>query len=258
MKYRMRYASYPSLKNTVVLVTGGGAGIGASIVEHFIAQGSKVAFIDIASKESMVLVKMLADKYGNAPSFIQCDVTDNEALEDAIAEIHSSLGTVQVLVNNAGNDERHDFQDVSSDYWDQRMDVLVKHQFFSAKAVYKGMRQMGGGSIINFSSTTWLMGEGGYVCYTTAKAAIYGMTRSLARDFGPANIRVNTILPGWVMTERQLALWVTPESESEIEKNQALKKKLYPDDISRMVLFLAADDSAMTTGQSFVVDGGWV
>ena len=251
------YASYPSLMGRTVMITGGGSGIGASLVEHFVQQKANVAFVDIAEQPSQMLVDTLSDRYGNKPLFIPCDVTDTDALETTIDQIAEQLGTITVLVNNAGNDERHDFKSVSPQYWDQRMQVLVKHQFFAAKAVYDGMQAAGGGSIINFSSTTWLMGEGGYMCYTTAKAAIYGMTWSLARDFGPADIRVNAVLPGWIMTDRQLELWVTPEAEREIAEKQALKHKLYPADIARMVLFLAADDSAMTTGQGFVVDGGW-
>jgi NAD(P)-dependent dehydrogenase (short-subunit alcohol dehydrogenase family) len=252
-----RYANYPSLENRTVLITGGGSGIGASLVEHFVEQNARVAFVDIADEPSNALVAKLGARCATAPLFVQCDVTDPVALEAAIVKVADALGPITVLVNNAGNDDRHEFQSVTSEYWDQRMEVLVKHQFFAAKAVYEGMKTAGGGSIINFSSTTWLMGEGGYVCYTTAKAAIFGLTRSLARDFGPVDIRVNAVLPGWVMTERQLKLWITPGAEAEINEKQALKHKLYPADVARMVLFLAADDSAMTTGQSFVVDGGW-
>ena len=252
-----RFASYPSLRDRTVLVTGGGSGIGASLVEHFVAQQAKVAFVDIADDASNALVEDLARKYERAPLFVHCDVTQPADLERAIEYIAGPLGPITVLVNNAGNDDRHDFRSVSSAYWDERMALLVKHQFFASKLVYDAMRAAGGGSIINFSSTTWLMGEGGYVCYTTAKAAIYGMTRSLARDFGEASIRVNAVLPGWVMTERQIKLWITPEAEQQINENQAIKRKLLPADVARTVLFLAADDSEMTTGQSFVVDGGW-
>jgi len=253
----VQYASYPSLEDRTVLITGGGSGIGASLVGHFAEQNAKVAFLDIADEPSRVLAAELSARYRHAPLFVHCDVTEPATLESAISRVVDELGPIIVLVNNAGNDDRHDFRTVTSPYWDQRMEVLLKHQFFASKAVYEGMQAAGGGSIINFSSTTWLMGEGGYVCYTTAKAAIYGLTRSLARDFGPADIRVNAVLPGWVMTERQLELWITPEAEDEINEKQALKHKLYPADVARTVLFLAADDSAMTTGQSFVVDGGW-
>ena len=254
----MSFAIYPSLAGRTVLITGGGSGIGASLVEHFLKQDARVTFLDIDEDASRQLLESLRAKYGRAPLFVACDVTDNDRLQQSMEEVRQALGPVSVLVNNAGNDDRHNFEDVTPEYWDQRMAVLVKHQFFAAQAVYDDMKSAGGGSIINFSSTSWIMGEGGYVCYTTAKAAIYGLTRSLARDFGLADIRVNAVLPGWIMTERQLERWVTPEAELEIERNQALKHKLYPADIARMVLFLAADDSRMTTGQSFIVDGGWV
>lgn len=254
----MSFAIYPSLVGRTVLVTGGGAGIGASLVEHFLEQDARISFLDIDEDASRQLLESLSEKYRRAPLFVACDVTDIDRLQQSMEEARHALGPISVLVNNAGNDDRHNFEDVTPEYWDQRMAVLVKHQFFAAQAVYDDMKSTGGGSIINFSSTSWIMGEGGYVCYTTAKAAIYGLTRSLARDFGPADIRVNAVLPGWIMTERQLERWVTPEAELEIERNQALKHKLYPADIARMVLFLAADDSRMTTGQSFIVDGGWV
>ena len=163
-----------------------------------------------------------------------------------------------MLVNNAGNDERHAVESVTPQMWDERMAVNLKHQFFASQRVFEGMKRRGYGAIVNFSSTSWVMGEGGYVCYTTAKAAIVGLTRSLARDFGESKVRVNAVLPGWVMTERQIALWLDEEGERMLYERQALKHKLYPDDIARMVLFLAADDSRMITGQSFIVDGGWV
>lgn len=254
----MSFATYPSLAGRGVLISGGGSGIGASLVRHFVEQGANVAFVDIAEEASRALVGELNNEFSRAPWFFPCDMTDHDALVTAIERAKQHIGPIRVLVNNAGNDDRHNFRDVTPDYWDERMAVLIKHQFFAAQAVYEDMKASGGGSIINFSSTTWLMGEGGYVCYTTAKAGIYGMTRSLARDFGPADIRVNAVLPGWVLTPRQIELWITPEAEKEIEEKQALKHKLYPQDIARMVLFLAADDSRMTTGQSFVVDGGWV
>ena len=254
----MRFATYPSLAERGVLITGGGSGIGASLVEHFVEQGANVAFLDIAEESSRDLIGALGEKYGRTPAYIPCDVTDQASLLSSIAFAKQKVGAIRVLVNNAGNDDRHHFQDVTPTYWDERMAVLIKHQFFAAQAVYEDMKANGGGAIINFSSTTWLMGEGGYVGYTTAKAGIYGMTRSLARDYGPADIRVNAVLPGWVLTPRQIELWITPEAEQEIEQKQSLKHKLYPEDIARMVLFLAADDSRMTTGQSFVIDGGWL
>lgn len=252
------FATYPSLAERTVLITGGGSGIGACLVEHFMAQNAKVAFLDIEEATSSALMEDLAGLFNRTPMYLPCDVTDTARLRDAIKKIGATLGPITVLVNNAGNDERHDFQEVTPEYWDQRLQVNLKHQFFAAQCAYEGMKAAGGGAIVNFSSTTWVMGEGGYVCYTTAKAAIIGLTRSLARDFGAADIRVNAVLPGWVMTERQMKLWLTPEGEKEIEERQALKHKLFPEDIAHMVLFLAADDSRMTTGQSFIVDGGWV
>ena len=252
-----KFAKYPSLINIPVMITGGGSGIGASLVEHFVEQDSRVAFIDILEEQSAALVDDLGKRFSNPPLYVKCDLTDISELNNAIDRISSELGPLAVLVNNAGNDERHEFQDVTSSYWDQRMAVNLKHQFFTAKRVYEGMISRGGGSIINLSSTTWVMGEGGYVCYTTAKSAVIGLTRSIARDFGEGNIRANAILPGWVMTDRQIDLWLTAEGEQEINDRQALKHKLYPEDVRRMALFLASDDSQMITGQSFIVDGGW-
>lgn len=252
------YASYPSLVDRGVLVTGGGSGIGASLVAHFVAQGARVAFLDIAAKASRALAAELEGAHRHAPAYLECDITDTEALVASIDTAEQVLGGISVLVNNAGNDERHAVESVTPQMWDERMAVNLKHQFFASQRVFEGMKRRGHGAIVNMSSTTWVMGEGGYVCYTTAKAAIVGLTRSLARDFGESNVRVNAVLPGWVMTERQLALWLDEEGERMLYERQALKDKLYPDDIARMVLFLAADDSRMITGQSFIVDGGWV
>ena len=251
------FARYPDLENKSVMITGGASGIGASLVEHFVEQNAKVAFLDIAAEQAIALVDNLSSRYPNPPLFFKCDLTDITELKNSIANIFNKLGPLSVLVNNAGNDDRHEFQDVTPSYWDQRMAVNLKHQFFAAQAVYEGMQSVGGGSIINLSSTSWVMGEGGYVCYTTAKAAVIGFTRSIARDFGESNIRANAILPGWVMTDRQIDLWLTPEAEQQIFDSQALKRKLYPEDVSRMALFLASNDSQMITGQSFIVDGGW-
>ena len=258
MPTRSEYARYPSLAGRGVLVTGGASGIGASLVSHFVAQGARVAFLDIARQASRALVEELAGAHHRAPVYLECDVTDTKALAASVEAASAALGGISVLVNNAGNDQRHRFESVTPQMWDERMGVNLKHHFFAAQAVYEGMKQAGGGAIVNFSSTSWVMGEGGYVCYTTAKAAIVGLTRSLARDFGGAGIRVNAILPGWVMTERQVRLWLDEEGERQIYERQALKHKLYPDDVARMVLFLAAADSRMITGQSFIVDGGWV
>ena len=254
---KSNFARYPSLEDRSVLITGGASGIGASLVEHFVEQKAKVAFLDIAEEQSAALVDDLKSRYSNPPLFFRCDLTDIVELKNSIDNICSKIGPLSVLINNAGNDDRHEFQDVTPSYWDQRMAINLKHQFFAAQAVYEGMKSVGGGSIISLSSTSWVMGEGGYVCYTTAKAAIIGLIRSIARDFGEANIRANAILPGWVMTDRQVSLWVTPEAEQQIFDSQAIKQKLYPEDVGRMALFLGSDDSQMITGQSFIVDGGW-
>ena len=252
------YASYPSLVDRGVLVTGGGSGIGASLVSHFAAQGARVAFIDVAAQPSRALAARLEGVHRHSPLYLECDITDTDALAASIDSAERALGGISVLVNNAGNDERHAVESVTPRYWDERMAVNLRHQFFASQRVFEGMRRRGHGAIVNFSSTTWVMGEGGYVCYTTAKAAIVGLTRSLARDFGAAKVRVNAVLPGWVMTERQVALWLDEEGERMIDERQALKDKLQPEDVARMVLFLSADDSRMITGQSFIVDGGWV
>jgi len=252
------YAIYPSLKDRAVFVTGGGSGIGASIVEHFCAQGSKVAFVDIAREASEALVKAIAGKGLPAPLFIECNVTDIAALQKAIAEAKQKLGPIRVLVNNAAHDQRHPIDTVTPEYWDDRYAVNLKHQFFAAQAVYKDMAAAGGGAIVNLGSTSWVIGQGGMPCYTSAKSAVAGLTRALARDFGPLNIRVNCILPGWIMTERQITMWLTPEGEEELMKRQCLKRKLVPADIARTVLFFAAEDSGACTNQNYIVDGGWV
>lgn len=251
-------ATYPSLKDRVVFVTGGGSGIGAAIVEHFCAQGSKVAFVDIAAEPSAMLAEEIAAKGDPEPLFLPCDLRDIDQLRDRISQAAQQIGAIRVLVNNAAHDERHPLAEVTAEYWDDRMAVNLRHQFFAAQAVHKGMAVAGGGSIINMGSTTWLAGQGGMAGYSAAKSAIVGLTRSLARDLGPMNIRVNSILPGWIMTERQERLWLTPEGERELMTRQCLKRKLYPDDIARPVLFLASDDSAACTAQNYIVDGGWV
>jgi NAD(P)-dependent dehydrogenase (short-subunit alcohol dehydrogenase family) len=253
-----RYASYPSLEGRVVLVTGGGSGIGASVVEHLCAQRARVAFVDIAREPSEALVARVRASGGPAPVFIPCDLRDIAALRAAVAAARVDLGPIRVLVNNAAHDERHSIESVTPEYWDDRFAVNLRHQFFAAQAVVPEMAAAGGGSIINFGSTSWMVGQGGMPAYLSAKAAVAGLTRALARDLGPRNIRVNSIVPGWIMTERQIALWLTPEGEQELLRRQCLKRKLWPEDIARVVLFLAADDSDACTNQSYVVDGGWV
>ena len=245
------FAIYPSLKNEAVIVTGGATGIGASIVEHFAGQGARVAFLDFDDKAG----KAHAQK--TRATFIHCDLRDVAALKAAVARVEKEQGPTLALVNNAGRDDRHKIEDVTPEYWDERIATNLRHQFFAAQAVIPAMRARRRGSIVNMGSISWLLSEGGMPVYLTSKAAITGLTRALARDIGGDGIRANTVLPGWIMTERQLAKWMTPEGETELLKEQCLKEKLYPPDIARMVLWLAADDSRLVTAQSFVVDGGW-
>lgn len=252
------YAIYPSLKGRSIFITGGASGIGESLVRHFCAQGGKVAFVDLASDAGHSVARSIADSGQPEPLFIPCDLRDIAALRAAIAEAATANGAISVLCNNAGNDDRHRTEDVDVGYWDDRMAVNVRHQFFAAQAVLPHMRAGGGGSIINFGSITWMVGDPDCPAYVTAKAAVYGMTRALAREFGPERIRVNCMVPGWVMTERQMRLWLTPAGERQIEERQCLPDRLQPSDIARMALFLGADDSRMCTSQQFIVDGGWV
>jgi NAD(P)-dependent dehydrogenase (short-subunit alcohol dehydrogenase family) len=251
-------ARYPSLEDRVVFVTGGGSGIGESIVEHFCAQAARVTFVDIAVASSEALVARIAARGDRPPRFHPVDLRDIAALQTAIARTGAEDGPIRVLVNNAGNDDRHRLDEVTPAYFDDRMAVNLRHQLFAAQAVRPQMRDAGGGSIINLGSITWMVGDGDCIAYVTAKSAVNGMTRGLARELGPEQIRVNSVMPGWVMTERQLKLWVTPEGERQIDAHQCLPGRLTPSDIARMVLFLAADDSRMCASQNFIVDGGWV
>lgn len=251
------YARYPSLADRVVLVTGGATGIGASIVAHFVAQAAKVGFLDIDQEAGDALAPTLAGQGPHDPLFIACDLCDIVALQSAIGRVRSHFGPIGVLVNNAANDRRHDMDSVSVASWDAGIAVNLRHQFFAAQAVAADMRALRGGSIINLGSISWMIKQGGMPVYTTAKSAIQGLTRSLARDLGPHGIRVNTLVPGWVMTEKQLRMWVDETSSRQIDENQCLPTRLESADISRMALFLAADDSRMCTAQDFIVDGGW-
>ena len=252
-----KLARYPSLQDRRVFVTGGGTGIGEAIVTAFVEQGAVVAFVDIAAAASETLCAKLLDAGYPAPVFRHCDITDIPALQRTMAELAEQLGDFEVLVNNAANDQRHDIDEVSLDYWNERIAINQRPMFFTAQAVLPGMKKMGGGSIINFSSMSWHAKGAGYPVYATTKAAVIGLTRSLARDLGPFGVRVNTVTPGWVMTQRQVELWVDAAAEVEIKKAQCLPGKLMPEDIAAMVLFLGADDSKMCTAQDFVVDAGW-
>ena len=248
-------AVYPSLNNKVVVVTGGGSGIGESITRSFIKQGAKVAFLDFNEKDSIKLIK---DLNTDNIHFEFCDLRDIEQLKNSIKKISSKFGPIQILVNNAARDDRHSLQSVTSEYFDERIATNLKHQLFASQAVVSDMEKNGGGAIINMGSTSWMIGQGGMPCYTTAKSAIQGLTRGLARDLGPKNIRVNCVVPGWIMTERQVDMWLTPESEKELMDRQCIKRKLFPKDIARFVLFMASDEASACSNQSFVVDGGWL
>jgi D-xylose 1-dehydrogenase len=250
-------AVYPDLADKTVLVTGGGSGIGEAIVRHFAAQGSRTAFIDIKQDESKALAGALAGE-GARVHFETADLTDIPALRAAIGRVKAQFGPIQILINNAAHDERHPTEDVTPEYWDGRIAVNLKHQFFAAQAVLPDMVAAKAGSIVNFGSTSWMAGQGGMAAYTAAKSGVLGLTRSLARDYGPYNIRVNAIAPGWIMTERQVTKWLTPEGEEELMRRQCLKRRLQPDEVARATLFFASDEASACTNQQFVVDGGWV
>ena len=247
---------YAGLAGRTVLISGGGTGIGASLVAHFAAQDCKVGFIDLARDAGEALVASLASAT-HMPVFVPADLTDTAALQAAIAQVRARLGPITVLVNNAANDQRQGADAVTPESWDAGIAVNLKHQFFAAQAVVADMRATGGGSIINFGSVSWMLKMGGMPVYTTAKAAVQGLTRGLAREFGPWRVRVNTLVPGWVMTERQQRLWFTEGSREQIARGQCIDELLMPEHIAPMALFLASDDSAMCTAQDFIVDGGW-
>ena len=251
------FATYPNLAGKTVLVSGGASGIGEAIVRAFAAQRAKVGFVDILREEGAALVAELGGQ-GAKVHFAPVDITDVAALKGGIAEIAAALGPIGVLVNNAANDMRHDWQGETPESFDARLAVNLKHQFFAIQAVAPGMIAAGGGSIVNFGSISWRIGMGGMPGYTASKAAIEALTRSFARDLGPHRIRVNCVLPGWVMTKRQLDLWVDENADRTIKERQCLPDRLQPDDLARMVLFLASDDSRMCTSQNFIVDGGWL
>ena len=251
-------ARYPTLEDRAVLITGGATGIGACLVERFVEQGARVGFIDIAEAAGRGLADALAHAGRHAPAFVCADLTDIDDLRSAVVRVRGTIGPITVLLNNAANDKRHSVESVTSAIWDAGIAVNLKHQFFAAQAVLPDMRAAGGGSIINFGSISWMLKQGGMPAYTTSKAAVQGLTRSLARDLGVHGIRVNTLVPGWVMTDKQLAQWVDDAAKAEIARGQCINQPLIADHIADMALFLAADDSAMCTAQDFIVDGGWV
>jgi NAD(P)-dependent dehydrogenase (short-subunit alcohol dehydrogenase family) len=250
------FATYPSLRDRVVLVTGGASGIGAEHVAQFVRQGAKVALLDIADAAAAALIDTLRQDGLPAPLYLPCDLRDIAALQAAVSAVGRQLGPITVLVNNAANDQRHDYQDVTVEYWDERMATNLRHQFFAIQAVAPMMRAAGGGSIVNFGSISWHSNQGGMPAYTTAKAGIEGLTKGMARDLGLYGIRVNCVIPGWIMTQRQIDLWLTPDAEENLLRMQCLKTKLVPADVTRMVLWLASDDSRMCSSQLWVVDGG--
>jgi D-xylose 1-dehydrogenase len=258
MAVRGKSAHYPSLENAAVVITGGASGIGATMVERFAIQGSRVAFLDIAEESAAALIKQISPAVSNQPAFFKCDVTDIADLRSAIKKIEAQFGTIRVLVNNAASDDRHNFSEVSPEYWDERMNVNLRHHFFAIQAVAPGMARAGGGSIVNMSSIAWMIPSTGLPAYITAKAGIVGLTRTMSRELGGANIRVNCVSPGAIMTERQRRLWITPEYLAEIMQRQSLKRELIPDDVADSVLFLASEQSAAITGQNLIVDGGWI
>lgn len=254
----MPSAIFPDLKDRSVLITGGGSGIGAALTEGFIAQGARVAFIDIAEKASHDVVDLLAKKYGNGPLYLNADLTDIEALRNAIAKAINVNGPVTVLVNNAAWDDRHDIDAVTEEYWDKNQAINLRPQFFAAQAVVPGMREAGGGSIINFTSISFMINQGDMPSYSAAKAGVIGLTKGLAGRLGPDHIRVNAIAPGWVMTERQRTNWVTEQSLADHVGNQVLREEIQPGDMVGPCLFLASDASRMISAQTLIVDGGYL
>jgi NAD(P)-dependent dehydrogenase (short-subunit alcohol dehydrogenase family) len=253
-----QFATYPSLRGRRVLITGGATGIGEAFVLRFAQQGARIAFLDIQDEAAAILTARIAALGHAEPVYLHCDMTDVEAVRAAAAESIAAMGGLDVLVNNAGNDRRHAIEEVTPELWDATMAVNLRHQFFMCQAAIPALRQAGGGSILNMSSIAWMIPSIGLPVYVTAKAAIVGMTRTLAHELGKDNIRVNCLLPGAIVTEKQQRLVLTPEYSAEILASQTLKRHLMPDEVVRMAMFLAADDASGITGQGFVVDGGWV
>lgn len=258
MLNKSKPAVYPSLEGRFVVVTGGASGIGAAIVEAFAMQRSQVVFLDIQDDAAKELNERLGEMGARVPVYYRCDLTDVEALQRTIAAIVERCPTVDVMVNNAGNDMRHSLEEVTPEFWDRSMSVNLKQQFFMAQGLIPAMRRGGGGSIINMSSISWAIPSTDLPVYVTAKAAIVGMTRALAHVVGEDNIRVNCVMPGAILTERQRRLWLTEEYKAEVLKRQALKRLILPDEVARLILFLASDDSSAITNQSYVIDGGWI
>jgi D-xylose 1-dehydrogenase len=252
-----RRPTYPDLAAKTILITGGGSGIGAAFTQAFAQQRSQVAFIDIAEEASRALVQRVAKETGNAPTFVPCDVCDIPALQTAIEKVSSELGDIAVLINNAASDDRHAFDAVTHSYWDNRVAVNLRHMFFASQAVSYQMKRLGGGAMINLSSIVSRLKHTALPVYSACKAAVIGLTRTQAREYGPFGIRVNSISPGAVWTERQIKLWYTPEFERDVVNGQCLNARVLPEDIANMALFLASDAASKCTAQDFTVDAGW-
>ena len=251
-------ASYPSLRDRVVVVTGGASGIGEAIVEAFALQEARVVFLDILDAAANQLVHKIEEAGVTPPIYVRCDLSDAAAIKASVDGILEKFDTVDVLVNNAGNDTRHSIQEVTPEYWDQLMAVNLKHQFFMVQGVVPCMKKAGRGSIINMSSISWVIPSTGLPVYVTAKAAIVGLTRTLAHELGVHNVRVNCVMPGAIQTKRQEELWFTEEYKAQILARQALKRLTQPHEVANLILFLASDDSSAITNQNFIIDGGWV
>lgn len=253
-----QFAIYPSLRGRRVLITGGATGIGEAFVLRFAEQGARVAFFDIQDDAGTALASRIEADGHPRPLYIHCDMTDIEAVRISVQSVIESLGGLDVLINNAGNDLRHSIEEVTPEFWDKSMAVNLRHQFFVTQAALPALKESGVGSILHMSSIAWLIPSTGLPVYVTAKAGIAGLARTLAREVGKDNVRVNAILPGAILTEKQKRLWLTPEYSAEVLASQALKRHLVPDEVVRLALFLAADDGSGITGQSHIVDGGWV
>lgn len=251
------YASYPSLVDKAVFITGGADGIGSGLVEQFAMQGAKVGFADRQADKAAATLERCAERgVTHTPIFYEVDLVDVEALQGVLAQAKEDLGVITVLVNNAAADDRHGWEDMTVEYWNDRLNTNLRHYFFAIQAVAPGMIEAGGGSIVNVGSSSYMMQEDFFPGYAIAKSGVEGITRTMARTFGPDNVRVNTVLPGWVATERQLAKWWSPDGEKGTLNDQAIKRRIYPPEFAQMVLFLSADDSAACTAQQFLVDGG--
>jgi D-xylose 1-dehydrogenase len=251
------FATYPSLIDRSVLITGGASGIGAAFVEHFAHQGARVAFLDIDDASAVQLCASLSDAR-HAPTYLHCDITQLNALQAAIASAREQIGPIAVLINNAANDARHSLADVDAQTFERNVAVNLRHQVFATQAVIPDMHQLGGGSIICLGSTGWMMKNGDYPLYAMAKAAVHGFVNGMARKLGQQHIRINSLVPGWVITEKQARLWLDDAGKADIARAQCMPGFLMAEDLARAALFLAADDSRMCTGQDFIVDGGWV